>query len=242
LLIDLIGSSIPFEVAMFAAGSMITVLFIVANYTLCTVGVTIWLMAVLDIGAEPTGGRVLQTLAAGLLVIGASRIWPTRTSSHAGAGLANLAQALRDYCASIIARDRTERDQTRASMLAASLKATTLVEESGHEPGRHLIHYDYALQIDEDLRAATAIAASFDELEEIQPSAQLASGQSQITERSLADLDDLAARLSAVQASGVVTFVGGERPGATTAFERLVNKADQQLDELALYRQSLAKR
>jgi uncharacterized membrane protein YccC len=242
LLIDLIGSSIPFEVAMFAAGSMITVLFIVANYTLCTVGVTIWLMAVLDIGAEPNGGRVLQTLAAGLLVIGASRIWPTRTSSHAGAGLANLAQALRDYCASIIARDRTERDQTRASMLAASLKATTLVEESGHEPGRHLIHYDYALQIDEDLRAATAIAASFDELEEIQPSAQLASGQSQITERSLADLDDLAARLSAVQASGVVTFVGGERPGATTAFERLVNKADQQLDELALYRQSLAKR
>ncbi len=242
LLMDLIGSTVPLEVVMFAAGAMITVAFLAANYTVCTVGVTIWLMALLDIGSAPTGARVLQTLAAGLLVMAASRIWPTRTSSQAAAGLADLATALRNYCTSIIGPDRTERDQTRAMMLAASLKATTVVEESGHEPGRHLIHYDYALQIDEDLRAATAIAASFDELEEIQLSAQLASGQSQITERSLADLDDLAARLSAVQASGVVTFVGGERPGATTAFERLVNKADHQLDELALYRQSLAKR
>jgi uncharacterized membrane protein YccC len=239
LLIDLIGSSIPFEVAMFAAGSMITVLFIVANYTLCTVGVTIWLMAVLDIGAEPTGGRVLQTLAAGLLVIGASRIWPTRTSSQAGAGLANMARALRDYCASIITGDRTDRDQTRVLMLAASLKATTLVEESGHEPGRHLIHYDYALQIDEDLRAATAIAASFDELEESEASAQSALLQDQITERSLADLDDLAARLSAVQQSGVVTLGGGQRLDPTTAFDRLINEADHHLDELALYRRNL---
>ena len=242
LLIDLIGSSIPFEVAMFAAGSMITVLFIVANYTLCTVGVTIWLMAVLDIGSEPTGGRVLQTLAAGLLVIGASRIWPTRTSSQAAAGLADLATALRNYCTSIIGPDRTERTETRAMMLAASLKATTVVEESGHEPGRHLIHYDYAMQIDEDLRAATAIAASFDELEESAPRAELGAANGQITERSLVELGDLADRLSEVQQSGVVTAGGGQRLDPTTAFERLVNKADHQLDELALYRQSLAKR
>lgn len=239
LLIDLIGSSIPLELAMFAAGSMITVLFIVANYTLCTVGVTIWLMAVLDMGAAPTGGRVVQTFAAGLLVIGASRLWPTRTSSHAGAGLADLATALRNYCASIIGPDRTERTETRALMLAASLKATTVVEESGHEPGRHLIHYDYALQIDEDLRAATAIAASFDELEEGEASARSALRQDQITERSLADLDHLAARLSAVQQSGVVTLGGGQRLDPTTAFDRLINEADHHLDELALYRRSL---
>lgn len=239
LLIDLIGSSIPLELAMFAAGSMITVLFIVANYTLCTVGVTIWLMAVLDMGAVPTGGRVVQTFAAGLLVIGASRLWPTRTSSHAGAGLADLTRTLRDYCASIITGDRTEREQTRALMLAASLKATTVVEESGHEPGRHLIHYDYALQIDEDLRAATAIAASFDEVAASEASARSALRQDQITERSLADLDHLAARLSAVQQSGVVTLGGGQRPGATTAFDRLVNEADHHLDELALYRRNL---
>ena len=241
LLINLIGSSIPLELGMFAAGAMITVLFIVANYTLCTVGVTIWLMAVLDIGSAPTGARVVQTLAAGLLVIGASRLWPTRTSIHAGEGFAKMALALRDYCASIIAPDHSQREQTRALMLAASLKATTLVEDSGHEPGRHLIHYDYALQIDEDLRAATAIAASYDELDDGELSAQLASGQSQITERSLADLDDLAARLSGIQESGVVTLVGVQHPDATTSFERLVNGADQQLDELAIYRKSLVK-
>jgi len=240
LLIDLIGSSIPLEVAMFAAGSMITVLFIVANYTLCTVGVTIWLMAVLEIGSAPTGARVVQTFAAGLLVIGASRLWPTRTSSHAGAGLAELASALRGYCTSIIGADRTQRDQTRASLLAASLKATTLVEESGHEPGRHLIHYDYALQIDEDLRAATAIAASYDELAESETGAQLAAGQSQITERSLTELDELAARLNAIQESGVVTLVGAQRPDDATAFERLIGEADSQLDDLAIYRQALA--
>ena len=239
LLIELIGSSIPLELAMFAAGSMITVLFIVANYTLCTVGVTIWLMAVLDMGAAPTGGRVVQTFAAGLLVIGASRLWPTRTSSHAGAGLADLASALRNYCASIIGPDRAGRNQTRALMLAASLKATTVVEDSGHEPGRHLLHYDYAVEIDEDLRAATAIAASYDELAEGELSAQLASGQGQITERSLSDLDDLAVRLTAIQESGVVTLGAGQHPDAATAFERLVNEADHQLDELALYRQSL---
>ena len=241
LLINLIGSSIPLELGMFAAGAMITVLFIVANYTLCTVGVTIWLMAVLDIGSAPTGARVVQTLAAGLLVIGASRLWPTRTSIHAGEGFAKMALALRDYCASIIAPDHSQREQTRALMLAASLKATTLVEDSGHEPGRHLIHYDYALQIDEDLRAATAIAASYDELDDGELSAQLASGQSQITERSLADLDDLAARLSGIQESGVVTLVGVQHPDATTSFERLVNEADQQLDDLAIYRKSLVK-
>ena len=240
LLIDLIGSSIPLEVAMFAAGSMITVLFIVANYTLCTVGVTIWLMAVLDIGSAPTGARVVQTFAAGLLVIGASRLWPTRTSSRAGAGLAGLASALRGYCSSIIGPDRTQRDQTRASLLAASLKATTLVEESGHEPGRHLIHYDYALQIDEDLRAATAIAASYDELAESKTSAQLVAAQDQITERSLTDLDELAARLNAIQQSGVVTLVGGQHADDATAFERLVGEADRQLDDLAIYRQALA--
>jgi len=238
LLIDLIGSSIPLEVAMFAAGSMITVLFIVANYTLCTVGVTIWLMAVLEIGSAPTGARVVQTFAAGLLVIGASRIWPTRTSSHAGAGLADLASALRNYCTSIVGADRTQRDQTRALMLAASLKATTVVEESGHEPGRHLIHYDYALEIDEDLRAATAIAASYDEVEDTESGAQFAFGQNQITERSLAELDDLAARLNAIQESGVVTLVGAQRPDDATAFERLIGEADSQLDDLAIYRQA----
>ncbi len=241
LLIYLIGSSIPLEVGMFAAGSMITVLFIVANYTLCTVGVTIWLMAVLDIGSAPTGARVVQTLAAGLLVIGASRLWPTRTSIHAGEGFAKMALALRDYCASIIAPDHSQREQTRALMLAASLKATTLVEDSGHEPGRHLIHYDYAMEIDEDLRAATAIAASYDELDDGELSAQLATGHVQITERSLADLDDLAVRLSAIQESGVVTLGGVQHPDATTAFERLVNGADQQLDDLAIYRKSLIK-
>ena len=238
LLIDLIGSSIPLELAMFAAGSMITVLFIVANYTLCTVGVTIWLMAVLDIGSAPTGGRVVQTLAAGLLVIGASRLWPTRTSSHAGAGLADLASALRNYCTSIIGADRTQRDQTRALMLTASLKATTVVEESGHEPGRHLIHYDYAMEVDENLRAATAIAASYDELDGAALSAQLAAGQSQITERSLTELDDLAARLNTIQESGVVTLVGGQHADDATAFERLITDADRHLDELAIYRQA----
>ncbi len=238
LLISLIGSSIPLELAMFAAGSMITVLFIVANYTLCTVGVTIWLMAVLDMGAAPTGGRVVQTFAAGLLVIGASRLWPTRTSSHAGAGLADLASALRGYCTSIIGPDRTQRDQTRALVLAASLKATTVVEESGHEPGRHLIHYDYAMEVDEDLRAATAIAASFDELEDTESGAQFAFGQNQITERSLTELDDLAARLNAIQESGVVTLVGGQDADDATAFERLIGEADRHLDELAIYRQA----
>jgi hypothetical protein len=88
LLIDLIGSSIPLELAMFAAGSMITVLFIVANYTLCTVGVTIWLMAVLEIGSASTGARVVQTLAAGLLVIGASRLWLAITAALGAAFLA----------------------------------------------------------------------------------------------------------------------------------------------------------
>jgi uncharacterized membrane protein YccC len=239
LLIYLVGSSIPLEIAMFASGSMITVLFIVANYTLCTVGVTIWLMAVLDMGSAPTGGRVLQTFAAGLLVIGASRLWPTRTSSHAGAGLADLANALRNYCTSIIGTDRTQRDQTRALVLAASLKATTLVEESGHEPGRHLIHYDYAIEVDEDLRAATAIAASFDEVEDTESGAQFALGQDQITERSLTELEDLTVRLNAIQESGVVTFIGAQRPDDATAFERLIGDADRHLDELAIYRQGL---
>jgi len=238
LLIYLVGSSIPLELAMFAAGSMITVLFIVANYTLCTVGVTIWLMAVLDMGSAPAGGRVLQTFAAGLLVIGASRLWPTRTSTHAGEGLAGLANALRDYCTSIIAADRSQRDQARALVLAASLKATTLVEESGHEPGRHLIHYDYAVEVDEDLRAATAIAASFDEVEDTESSAQFALGQDQITERSLTELDALAARLNAIQESGLVTLVGTQHHNAATAFERLIRDADRHLDELAIYRQS----
>ncbi|GEM_PF-2159207 len=190
-------------------------------------------------GSAPTGGRVLQTFAAGLLVIGASRLWPTRTSSHAGAGLADLANALRNYCTSIIGTDRTQRDQTRALVLAASLKATTLVEESGHEPGRHLIHYDYAMEVDEDLRAATAIAASFDEVEDTESGAQFALGQDQITERSLTELEDLTARLNAIQESGVVTFIGAQRPDDATAFERLIGDADRHLDELAIYRQGL---
>jgi hypothetical protein len=238
LLMDLIGSTVPLEVVMFAAGAMITVAFLAANYTVCTVGVTIWLMALLDIGSAPTGARVLQTLAAGLLVMAASRIWPTRTSSQAAAGLADLATALRNYCTSIIGPDRTERTETRAMMLAASLKATTVVEESGHEPGRHLLHYDYALQIDEELRAATAIAASFDEVEDIESRSQFAAGQDQITERSLAELDHLAARLSAVHQSGVVTLIGGQHADDATAFERLINEADRHLDDLANYRQA----
>jgi len=125
-------------------------------------------------------------------------------------------------------------------MLAASLRATTLVEESGHEPGRHLIHYDYALQIDEDLRAATAIAASYDELEESEPRAELIVAHGQITERSLAELGDLADRLRAIQQSGVVTAASGERLEPTTNFERLINEADRQLDDLAVYRQARA--
>jgi hypothetical protein len=149
-----------------------------------------------------------------------------------------LASALRNYCTSIVGADRTQRDQTRALMLAASLKATTVVEESGHEPGRHLIHYDYALEIDEDLRAATAIAASYDEVEDTESGAQFAFGQNQITERSLTELDDLAARLNAIQESGVVTLIGAQRPDDATAFERLIGEADSQLDDLAIYRQA----
>ncbi len=245
LVVLLIGASVPLVIAMSAVGLMIAGVFMAANYTICTVGVTIWLIAILDLGVldinSPSNGlRAVQTLLAGILVIAACRLWPTRTSSHAGAGLADLASALRGYCSSIIGADRTQRDQTRASLLAASLKATTLVEESGHEPGRHLIHYDYALQIDEDLRAATAIAASYDELAESETGAQLVAAQDQITERSLTDLDELAARLNAIQQSGVVTLVGGQHADDATAFERLIGEADRQLDDLAIYRQSLA--
>jgi len=238
LLMYVIGSTVPLEVAMFAAGAMITVAFRAANFGVCTFGVTIWLMALLDIGSAPTGARVLQTLVAGLLVMAASRLWPTRTSSQAGAGLSDLARALRDYGASIVGPDLAERSQTRASLLTASLKATTLVDASGHEPGRHLIDYDYALKIDEDLRAATAIAASYDEMGESEPRSGLGSEHGQITERSLVDLGDLAARLSDVQQSGVVTFGGKQRLEPTNAFERLINEADRQLDDLAIYREA----
>ena len=96
------------------------------------------------------------------------------------------------------------------------------------------------MEIDEDLRAATAIAASYDELAESETSAQLVAAQGQITERSLADLDELAARLNAIQQSGVVTLVGGQHADDATAFERLIGEADRQLDDLAIYRQALA--
>ena len=245
LVVLLIGAGVPLVIAMSAVGLMIAGVFMAANYTICTVGVTIWLIAILDLGVldinSPSNGlRAVQTLLAGILVIAACRLWPTRTSSRAGAGLADLASALRNYCTSVIGADRTQRDQTRALMLAASLKATTVVEESGHEPGRHLIHYDYAMEVDENLRAATAIAASYDELDGAALSAQLAAGQSQITERSLTELDDLAARLNTIQESGVVTLVGGQHADDATAFERLITDADRHLDELAIYRQSLA--
>jgi hypothetical protein len=94
------------------------------------------------------------------------------------------------------------------------------------------------LQIDEELRAATAIAASFDEVEDIESRSQFAAGQDQITERSLAELDHLAARLSAVHQSGVVTLIGGQHADDATAFERLINEADRHLDDLANYRQA----
>ena len=57
---------------------------------------------------------------------------------------------------------------------------------------------------------------------------------------SLAELGDLADRLSEIQQSGVVTAGGGQRPDPTTAFERLINEADRQLDDLAVYRQARA--
>ena len=66
----------------------------------------------------------------------------------------------------------------------------------------------------------------------------MAAGQSQITERSLTELDDLAARLNTIQESGVVTLVGGQHADDATAFERLITDADRHLDELAIYRQA----
>ena len=228
---------------MFATGAMVCCLFLVANYTICTVGVTLWLMAVLDINAAPTGTRVFQTLVAGVLVIIASRISPTRTSTYACVALAKLVEALRDYCSSIIGRDRSQREQSQAFLLAATLKATTLVEDLGHEPGKHLLHYEHAVQINGSLRAAAEIAVSCDEASDDQRDTGPASDQDLITEASLASLDRLAARLESAQQSGVIP-IGIDRghPDEESCFDRLISEAEDHLDEMALYRQASASR
>ncbi len=243
LVIDLIGASVSLEIVMFATGAMVCCLFLVANYTICTVGVTLWLMAVLDINSAPLETRVFQTLVAGVLVIIASQISPTRTSTYACAGIANLIAALRAYCSSIIGRDRSQLEQSQALLLAASLKATTLVEELGHEPGNHLLHYEHAVQINASLRAAAEIAVSCDEGSEDQAATLPTAHQDLITELSLASLDGLGARLEAAQQSGVIAVgIDRGRPNDKSSFDRLISEAEDHLDELALYRQAATTR
>lgn len=165
----------PYVLAVVAAiAAYLLVAYIWANYPIAVVGVTIFVIALMQLsGGEPLidmVARMVATIVAGAWVLLVSLFRPRRAGATVVASIERTVTALRDYADAV--RDGNDRGEARARLLRERTAALAIVTAVGSEP-RGLweregprIDADAGAQLMERVLDATALVVSEDLLSE----------------------------------------------------------------------------
>ncbi len=214
-------------------GAFIVAAFLVSNYAFSTFGATIMIVGLMHL-ADPginsiLGERLLDTVVAGVLVLGLAYLWPTRLTDTICQELAQTARALAAYGRAAIAVDPEAVTAAHDPLREARLRSTAIVNAAANEPPGHALSYSLAEQINADLVTAVTVAAGIGEYERRTGQAPPARDE-ELTLRSMDELDLLAERLQELHDTGHAPDAQLPAGGARTAFEELVFNAQATLN------------
>jgi hypothetical protein len=144
--------------------TVLALTFLVGNYALAVSGVTIFVFFLFDLAGEDLGAafwsRMLATVLAGILVIVAAVVWPTRTGARVAAALADFSAALGAYAVAVLATgadgDGGHVGPLQVSVLETRTAATSSIEAARYEVGAHRLDAVSAAAVLEALHASTA--------------------------------------------------------------------------------------
>lgn len=209
------------------SGTMVSA-FLLPNYALCTMGITMYVLAAFrldgDVLRTDVDARAIDTLLAAALVLLAAWVWRTRGSEGLYAKLAGVAAALAAFADGV--RVGTTQhgavDAQRAEVLAAQAAAGTAIAAARLEPGDHAVHPDFAQATLDDLVDAYAHVIDAAEADGPVPG-----------ETDVARVRHLAERLREIEGSGATTPDLAVGPPATSRFAVALDRAHRRLDAVA---------
>lgn len=218
----LFGSSQPVMLAVFAVGMFLAISWFPANYSVCIIAVTAFLLALLSLDfpdvTELIEPRMVETVAGGLLVLFVAWAWPTKLTDQLAQKLSAMAKAVARFAGAVRDGTGTELAERRNEVMLSRFEAANLVNAAEHEPGTYRPRYEQAREVLDNLTGAALVALAAHEAAE-------AGGQSpsaQITPESMEGLDDLVGLLDSPSADSPGTY---EATAPTTEFEQRVAAA-----------------
>ena len=214
-------------------GAFIVAAFLVSNYAFSTFGATIMIVGLMHLADPGINSvlleRLLDTVVAGVLVMGLAYLWPTRLTDAICEELAATARALAAYGRAAIAVDPPAVEAAHGPLREARLRSTAIVNAAANEPPGHALSYALAEQINADLVNAVTIAGGIGEYERRTGRAAPVR-EEELTPRAMDQLDLLASRLQSVHDTGHASPAPVPPDGARTAFEALVFNAQETLN------------
>lgn len=150
-------------VALMGVSALVAVAFIPANYAIGIAGVTPFLFFLMVLDGEGAESslltRLVAALMAGLLVLLAAAVWPTRSGTKVDTSLGAYADALAKYAAVVLDHndlDPETQQRMHSELVVARTTATADLHAADFEVGRHRLHPETAHVVLESLHAATA--------------------------------------------------------------------------------------
>ena len=229
----ILGEGLATVTVSVTIGALVVAAFLASNYAISTFGATIMLVGLMHL-ADPgmnsvLAERLLDTVAAGVLVLGLAYLWPTRLTDAICQELAVTARALAAYGRAAIAVDPQALEAAHEPLRNARLRSTAIVNAAANEPPGHALSYELAERVNADLVSAVTVAAGVGEYERRTGEAAPLRRE-ELTSRAMDELDLLAARLQSLHDSGHAAPAGLHPDGARTAFEALVFNAQEALN------------
>lgn len=150
-----ITDDLTYAVAV-GAGAFTIAAFLTANYPVATAGITTMVLILLGSVGEPVrstaGDRILDTVAAGLVVLIVALVAPRTGGRSAHADLAELARQGAAYSDAVLAGQPGDMARMRLAVLHARTQAENAALAAAQEPVRHELAPMVALEIMADLR------------------------------------------------------------------------------------------
>lgn len=144
--------------------AVLAISFLAANYAIAVTGITTFVFFLFTLAGEPVGSslssRLLATVLAGILVVLAALIWPTRTGTAVSASLGDYAAALAAYAGPTLAGTALlpdAREVAHGTVLDARTRAVTDLHAAEFEIGARRLHPETAHSVLEALHRATAL-------------------------------------------------------------------------------------
>jgi len=168
LLLDVAGIRSPWLLGlMVLAATMVSLTFLWSNYAVAVAGITTLVLTLFVSAGDPPGEdvtlRAALTVAAGVLVLVAAFIWPTRTGLRANATVRAYAQAVMAYVDTLTSDGVDRREARGAAVRTQGTARATLAaaaREFGRVPGNLDVLEATCGEIDDCLSEAIAAQVS----------------------------------------------------------------------------------